>query len=304
MSVFQNGIRRSARFTESNQKENNACVESLGNVESNLTKKRKRSVTDKCDKKASKSKGKKSTDRISVVSSLSRASEQKYLSKGFHLIVGIDEAGRGPLAGPVVAAACLLDPSVVVDGIIDSKATKAEDRERVYEQLIAHPGVRWAVSQAEHIEIDEVNILQATLNSMRRASIQLLKESKGLQANKVVALIDGNKIPSAMPVMSECIIKGDGSVYSIAAASIIAKVTRDRIMDRYHEEYPEYGFKQHKGYPTAAHVAALHKHGPCPIHRMTFGPVKKYASVAVNSSSTGNVNETSSTNSRKKGKKT
>jgi len=213
------------------------------------------------------------------VKSISRLSEKRFLKNDIRFIIGIDEAGRGPLAGPVVAAACIVDERVVVDGIMDSKITKEADRERIYEELTTNPLVRWAACRVEHSEIDEVNILQASLNAMRRAVQALLSQFPDVNPTECIALVDGNRVPTDMPVASEYVIKGDGSVYSIAAASIIAKVTRDRVMVQYSAVYPQYGLAQHKGYPTAAHVAALHRHGPCPIHRLSFAPVRKYAGV-------------------------
>jgi ribonuclease HII len=208
--------------------------------------------------------------------SLSRAAEDAMKGE-YEYIIGVDEAGRGPLAGPVVAAACHIEVGAQIDGIIDSKQqTSEEDREIIYEQLTSHPGVTWGVSIIDHKRIDEINILQATMEAMRISTENLLK-SKGAKASKLkgskcLALIDGNRVPSDMPTQ-DCrfVIKGDGHIFSIAAASIIAKVTRDRIMLALDKKYPQYGFAQHKGYPTFAHRSALVKHGPCPVHRMTYG---------------------------------
>lgn len=206
---------------------------------------------------------------------LLRATDLQYISK-YSYIIGIDEAGRGPLAGPVVAAAlCVVgDADLDIEGIADSKLIKEDDRERIYEELTSHPRVLWAVSVVEHTEIDEVNILQATMNGMRRATEQLLSRHKQLVPSNCLALVDGNRCPDDLPVASQFVIKGDSKVFSIAAASIIAKVTRDRLMAKYHELYPQYNFLQHKGYPTFSHRATLHAIGPCPIHRVTFGPVR------------------------------
>jgi ribonuclease HII len=188
-----------------------------------------------------------------ITNTLSRVEENRYKqSKKF--IIGIDEAGRGPLAGPVVAASIICDNQSILDGIMDSKATKEEDREKLYEILINTPNIYWGVSIVSHTEIDEINILQASLAAMRRSTFDLLKKyPKKVDINKCIALIDGNKIPTDMPCESQYIIKGDSKIYSIAAASIIAKVTRDRIMLKLDKEYPVYNLAQHKGYPTFAH---------------------------------------------------
>lgn len=207
------------------------------------------------------------------------------------LLIMSDEAGRGPLAGPVVAAACIVGEGVHIDGINDSKQTTEADRERTYESLVSNPMVKWQVSIVSHAEIDEVNILQGTMNAMRRATegifhkYESTKKSSTGRAKKgetlllqspsdYIALIDGNRVPLNMPVHSKFVIKGDGTCFSIAAASIIAKVTRDRIMLELATLYPQYNLAQHKGYPTAAHRATVHSFGPSDIHRLTFGPVK------------------------------
>ncbi|EED92664.1 predicted protein, partial [Thalassiosira pseudonana CCMP1335] len=183
-------------------------------------------------------------------------------------VVGVDEAGRGPLAGPVVAAAAIVPTNI--EGVIDSKKiTKEEDRERLYEELVSSPGIRYAVAIVSAQRIDEINILQATLEGMRMA-VQGVMDMDSYY----FALIDGNKIPKDMPCSSESITKGDGREYSIGAASIIAKVTRDRLMHEYDAKYPEYNLKQHKGYPTVAHMSAVRKHGASLIHRRTFAPLK------------------------------
>lgn len=183
--------------------------------------------------------------------------------------------GRGPLAGPVVTAACYITNDVFIEGIKDSKQTKEEEREEMYEILIKHPDVYWAATVVSHTEIDEVNILQATMNGMRRSTVDLLKK---LEKQKVkgsyIALVDGNRVPTEMPIESQYVIKGDGSIFSIAAASIIAKVTRDRIMVELDKEFPQYNLAQHKGYPTFEHRSLLMKHGPCRIHRTSYAPVK------------------------------
>ena len=189
-------------------------------------------------------------------------------------------AGRGPLAGPVVAAACFLPPHVKIDGIIDSKATKEEDREVTYEQLTTTDGVLWGISIVSHTKIDELNILQASLKAMSTAVKDLISKSKtnisAFDVGNCHILVDGNKVPSDLPddaLSKIAVVKGDSRIYSIAAASIIAKVTRDRLMVEMDKQFPIYGFAQHKGYPTAAHRSILMEHGPCPTHRLSYGPV-------------------------------
>ena len=179
---------------------------------------------------------------------------------------GVDEVGRGPLAGPVVAAAVILNPDRPVEGLADSKALTEPARERLAEE-IKLSALAWAIGRAEVEEIDQINILQASLLAMRRAVLMLRPQAE-------YALIDGNRCPD-LPCPSEAIIKGDQSVAAISAASIIAKVARDREMVAMDAMYPGYAFASHKGYPTKAHIAALQVLGLTPIHRRSFGPVKK-----------------------------
>ncbi len=180
---------------------------------------------------------------------------------------GVDEAGRGPLAGPVVAAAVILDPGHAISGLNDSKKLSARQRERLVPQ-IQDFALAYAVSQASVEEIDELNILQASLLAMRRAVVQL-----SIIPDEV--RVDGPHCPRLnMPVSG--IIKGDQKDAAIAAASILAKVERDRIMVDYHQQYPQYGFASHKGYPTAQHRAALENHGISVIHRKSYAPVARY----------------------------
>lgn len=180
------------------------------------------------------------------------------------LVCGVDEAGRGPLAGPVVAAAVILDPQRPIDGLNDSKKLSEKKRTLLAVEIRAH-AIAWAIAEASVEEIDCLNILQASLLAMQRAV-------EALAVSPVKALVDGNKCPGlSIPV--EAIVKGDGSVASIAAASILAKTSRDAQMLKLHLRYPLYGFDRHMGYPTAAHFAALQKHGACPIHRRSFAPV-------------------------------
>uniref|UniRef100_UPI0035A188D0 ribonuclease HII n=1 Tax=Delftia acidovorans TaxID=80866 RepID=UPI0035A188D0 len=180
------------------------------------------------------------------------------------LVAGVDEAGRGPLAGPVVAAAVILDDLNPIEGLNDSKKLTAARREALYDEIRAK-ALCCSIAEASVEEIDRLNILQATLLAMRRAVL-------GLRLKPVLVLVDGNQLP-VLDVQAEAIVKGDALVQSISAASILAKVTRDRWCQRLHEQYPEYGFDGHKGYGTAAHLAALRLHGACQEHRRTFAPV-------------------------------
>jgi len=185
-------------------------------------------------------------------------------------VCGVDEAGRGPLVGSVVAGAVVLDPSNPIEGLKDSKKLTAARREFLYEQIIEQAKA-WGLGEASSAEIDEINILQATMLAMRRA-IEDLVNRLGAWPDK--ALIDGNRCPE-LPIAAEAIIKGDTKVPAISAASIIAKVTRDRQMQILHEQHPQYGFAQHMGYPTEAHFAALQQYGACAEHRRSFSPVRK-----------------------------
>ncbi|MDH4300905.1 MAG: ribonuclease HII [Nitrospira sp.] len=190
---------------------------------------------------------------------------------GYRRIAGIDEAGRGPLAGPVVAAAVILPTRCRLLGINDSKQLSAKDREQVYTAILEQ-AVGVGVGSADVAEIDQLNILEATRLAMRRAVEQLVPPPDYVLIDAVV--LPGFKVPTRP------IIKGDTLSVSIAAASIIAKVTRDRLMARYHEIFPEYGFLSHKGYGTAEHLERLARHGPCAIHRRTFAPVQEVMSAA------------------------
>ncbi|MDD2884276.1 MAG: ribonuclease HII [Dechloromonas sp.] len=186
------------------------------------------------------------------------------------LVCGVDEAGRGPLAGPVVAAAVILDPMRPVDGLNDSKKL-SEKKRLALATLIRQNALAWAVAEASVEEIDRLNILQASLLAMQRAVAALT-----IQPER--ALIDGNRCPSLL-MPSEAIVQGDGKIASIAAASILAKTVRDAGMLALHTHYPEYGFDRHMGYPTAAHRAALEKYGASPVHRKSFGPVARQLSL-------------------------
>ncbi|MDX1549503.1 MAG: ribonuclease HII [Lysobacter spongiicola] len=182
-------------------------------------------------------------------------------------IAGVDEAGRGPLAGPVVVAAVVLGSGrTPINGLADSKVLNAERRETLYQRIIER-AVAWHVVAVEVDEIDSVNIFQATMLGMRRAV-------EGVRHATELARIDGNALPRGLPCPAEAWIGGDGRDRAIMAASIIAKVTRDRLMADLHQHWPQYGFAEHKGYSTPAHLAALAEHGPCPHHRRSFAPVR------------------------------
>lgn len=191
--------------------------------------------------------------------------ENSYLEKGIRVICGVDEAGRGPLAGPVCAAAVILPPNVEISGLNDSKKLTDKRRRELF-PMIKEQAIAYGIGLADHQEIDEINILQATYLAMERALAQLPVKPE-------LALIDGNRAKDfGIPVQT--VVKGDSLSASIAAASILAKVTRDDLMLEAAKQYPEYQFEVHKGYGTKAHYAALTDHGPSPIHRMTF--LKKF----------------------------
>lgn len=242
--------------------------------------------------------------------------------------MGVDEAGRGPLAGPVVAAA-ILSTCPTVDGICDSKQlTKEPVRDELYQRLVSSANLRYAVAVVDAKTIDDINILQATYEAMRMAAsgvlgldtvryesnlstshegnyvvtgatdenCEVISGNAPLDPAQVFSLIDGNRMPPAFPSEAEVMIKGDGREYLIGAASIIAKVSRDALMHQYHEKYPHYLLDQHKGYGTAKHMELIARHGPLPIHRMTFAPLKyEYAG--------GNENEEGAENEMKGTKK-
>lgn len=185
--------------------------------------------------------------------------------QGPGLVAGVDEAGRGPLAGPVVAAAVMLDELQPIKGLADSKALSPRRRERLYDEIRAK-SLCCSVAEASVEEIDALNILQATLLAMRRAV-------DGLRLRPHLVLVDGNRVP-ALPMPAHAVVKGDARVQAIAAASILAKVHRDRLCEQLHQRYPQYGFAAHKGYPTEQHLQALREHGACEQHRRSFAPVR------------------------------
>ena len=195
--------------------------------------------------------------------------ERALMAAGHGLVAGIDEAGRGPLAGPVAVAAVILPPDFELAGLDDSKKLSARAREKLYDALLAAPGVAWKCVLLDAAEIDRLNVLGATHEGMRRAAL-------GLTPPPDAVLIDGLPVPR-FPLPQRALVGGDGLSLSIAAASIIAKVTRDRVMLEMDRLYPEYRFAKHKGYGTREHIRLLEIHGPCPIHRRSFAPVAQTA---------------------------
>jgi len=187
--------------------------------------------------------------------------ERELLQKGYSLICGIDEAGCGPLAGPVYAAAVILDPANVIEGLNDSKKLSERKREELFGQ-IREKALAWSVASASEGEIDEINILQARLLAMRRAV-------SDLKLAPELALVDGNRDPS-LGIETLCVVRGDAKSASVAAASVLAKVSRDRYMKELASKYPEYLFEVHKGYPTKMHIEKILQHGECPAHRKSF----------------------------------
>jgi ribonuclease HII len=192
--------------------------------------------------------------------------DRKFYCKGFVSVAGIDEAGRGSLAGPVVAATVIIPKDLVISGLNDSKQVSEKKREQLF-VIIKEKALAHAVAAVDNTTIDKINILQATFLAMSRAALKL-------QIKPGLCLIDGNhKLPN-LPFRQEAIIGGDARIACIAAASILAKVTRDKMMMEYAKRYPVYEFEKHKGYGTRQHIAALKQYGPCPIHRVTFAPIK------------------------------
>ena len=192
--------------------------------------------------------------------------ELRYYKK-FGIIAGVDEAGRGPLAGPVVTAAVILDLNKKIPGLNDSKKLSEKKREELYD-IITEEAICWEIKIVSPEIIDEINILQATLFGMEEAVL-------ALKIKPNICLIDGNKIPKKLDGFSKAIVKGDAKIASIAAASILAKVTRDRLMHKLHDEFPQYNFKQNKGYPTKEHIAAIDKYGVLDCHRRSYKPIQQ-----------------------------
>ncbi|MGY6772788.1 ribonuclease HII [Gallibacterium sp. ZY190522] len=184
------------------------------------------------------------------------------------LIAGVDEVGRGPLVGAVVTAAVILDPERPIAGLADSKKLSEKKRQLLAEE-IKEKALAWSLGRAEAAEIDRINILQATMLAMCRAV-------QGLHIQPDFVLIDGNRIPSALKIAAQAVVKGDSLVAEISAASILAKVARDQEMLLLHQKYPQYGFDRHKGYPTKLHLESIEKYGILAEHRQSFAPVKKY----------------------------
>ena len=193
--------------------------------------------------------------------------EERIFSKKFGIIAGVDEAGRGPLAGPVVAAAVILDLKKKIPGLNDSKKLTEKKREELYE-IIIKESICWEVKIVSPEMVDEINILQATLFGMEEAVL-------ALKIKPDICLIDGNKIPKKLIGFSKAIVKGDTKIASIAAASILAKVTRDRLMHKLHDKFPQYNFKNNKGYPTKEHIAAIDKYGVLDCHRKSYKPIQQ-----------------------------
>ena len=188
--------------------------------------------------------------------------EKAAVSSGFNTVCGVDEAGRGPLAGPVCAAAVILPEDTVIEGLDDSKKLSEKKRERLYDEIIER-AVAYCVAYGTLEEIESVNILEATFIAMNRAI-------DGLKVKPDFAIIDGNRVPKGIKIPCATLVKGDSKSMSVAAASILAKVTRDRLMLTYDEKYPQYNFKKHKGYGTKEHTELLKQYGPSPIHRLSF----------------------------------
>ncbi len=182
------------------------------------------------------------------------------------LICGVDEAGRGPLAGPVFAAAVILDPAHPIEGLRDSKKLTASRRDNLALQIKQH-ALAWSIAQCSELEIDTLNILHASMLAMKRAI-------ESLKITPTLALIDGNRCPPRLSMRAEAIIKGDDKVAAISAASILAKTARDAALMDLHQQYPQYAFDQHKGYPTALHLELLRIHGVTPVHRKSYAPVR------------------------------
>lgn len=193
--------------------------------------------------------------------------EDEAREQGFRTIAGVDEAGRGPLAGPVVAAACILPEGLLVEGVDDSKKLTPRQRMELYQRLTQDPSIVYGIGIVDAILIDQINILQATFRAMILAASALATKPDFI-------LVDGSQVPKFV-IPTRALVKGDSLSQSIAAASIIAKHTRDQMMADYHAQWPHYGFDSHKGYGTRKHLLAIQMHGACPIHRMSFYPLNQ-----------------------------
>ncbi len=193
--------------------------------------------------------------------------EKEAIAKGYRKIAGVDEAGRGPLAGPLVVASCILPKGLIIEGVDDSKKLTPIRRQALYRQITMHPQIIYSIEVIESSVIDEMNIFKATLHGMKEAVLHLTTPADFI-------LVDGPHSPFS-PRNSQAIVKGDSLSHSIACASILAKVSRDAIMEGHDLQWPEYGFAKHKGYPTAEHLKVLKAIGPCPIHRVSYAPVKE-----------------------------
>jgi len=196
--------------------------------------------------------------------------EERARKQGFKVIAGVDEAGRGPLAGPVVAASCVIPKGEFILGVNDSKKLTPKLRSQIFEDIKKNTAIHFGVGVVDHAMIDKINIYQSTIQAM-------LKAVESLEIKADYLLVDGLPLPHLI-LPSNAIVKGDSKSQSIAAASIIAKETRDQMMLEYHHQWPEYGFDKHKGYATRRHLDALEKFGPCPIHRKSFEPIKSMIS--------------------------
>jgi ribonuclease HII len=192
--------------------------------------------------------------------------EQRLYQQGYSSVAGLDEAGRGPLAGPVVAAACVLPEGFLLTHLNDSKRVRPEERDLLFDQLVNDSSVDYAIGVVSVERIDQINILRASLEAMKLAV-------HALKTPPTYLLVDGDHLPP-IEIPGEALVRGDGRSLSIAAASILAKVTRDRLMVQEAEKWPRYCFAQNKGYATLEHLTALHRYGPCPIHRRSFEPIK------------------------------
>lgn len=216
-----------------------------------------------------------STARSRKISSLEVETGLK--ERGYSYILGSDESGSGCIAGPIVVASCtlLLEDHEILEEVKDCKALGRGPRLELYQKIVAQPELYgWTTSVATNTVIDELNVIQATKQCIRTSIEDLVAEHE-LPHDMTYSIVDGYKTPKlTIPVSCRPYVKGDAEVYTVALASILAKVTHEQLMQKAHEEYPEYGFDKHKGYPTRPHIEAIHKHGPCPLHRMTAKPLK------------------------------